>query len=32
MAMRLFKTTIGLLINGSGLVILLSDLVYWHAG
>ena len=32
MSMRLLKTTVGLLINGSGLVILLSNLAYWHAG
>ncbi len=32
MAMRNLKTTAGLLINGSGLVILLAHLAQWHAG
>ncbi len=30
--MKELKTTAGLLINGSGLVILLSHLAQWHAG
>ena len=30
--MRALKTTAGLLINASGLVILLSQLAQWHAG
>jgi hypothetical protein len=32
MAMATLKTTIGLPINDSGLVILLSHLAQWHAG
>jgi hypothetical protein len=30
--MKELKTTAGLLINASGLVILLSNLAQWHAG
>lgn len=30
--MRTFKTTAGLLINSTGLVIVLSHLAQWHAG
>ena len=32
MSMRLLKTTVGWMINSCGLVILLSNLAYWHAG
>jgi hypothetical protein len=30
--MKELKTTAGILINTSGLVILLSNLAHWHAG